>query len=79
MSSMPKIVYDSLKLESMVDYPFYHAHANGDISNIVGKVNNIQVHFKDRNTLVDFIILESTIQGNIVHWKVFPDIYEVLY
>ena len=43
VSSMPKTVYDSLKLESMVDYPFYQAHANGDMSKIVGKVNNIQV------------------------------------
>ena len=30
VSTMPKTVYDSLKLESMVDFPFYHAHANGD-------------------------------------------------
>ena len=66
VSSMPKIVYDSVKFESMVDYPFYHAHANGDISKIVGKVNNVQVHFKDKNTSVDFIILESTNPGNIV-------------
>ena len=66
VSSMPKTVYDSLKLESMVDFPFYHAHANGDISKIVGKVNNVQVNFKDKNTPVDFIILESTNQGNIV-------------
>ena len=66
VSSMPKTVYYSLKFESMVDYPFYHAHANGDVSKIVGKVNNIQVHFKNKNTLVDSIILESTTQGNIV-------------
>ena len=65
VSSMPKTVYDSLKLESMVDYPFYHAHANGDISKIVGKVNNIQLHFNDKNTPVDFIILESTNQVNM--------------
>ena len=43
VSTMPKTVYDSLNLESMVDFPFYHAHANGDVSKITGEVNNIQV------------------------------------
>ena len=71
MSIMAKTVYDSLKLVNMVDFPFYHAHANGDISKIVGKVNDIQIHVKERNTPVDFIILESTSQGNIVLGRTF--------
>ena len=38
---------------------------------VIGKVNDIQVHFKERNTPVDFIILESTSQGNIVLGRTF--------
>ena len=37
LSTMPKIVYDSIKCESMIDYPFYHPHANESISKIIGK------------------------------------------
>jgi len=66
VSTMPKIVYDSLKLESMVDLLYYHEHANGDISEIQGKVNNIQVRFTKRDAAVDLFILKSTNQGNIV-------------
>ena len=43
VSTMPKTIYNSLKLVSMVDLPCYHEHANGDISEIQGKVDNIQV------------------------------------
>ena len=66
VSTMPKTVNDSLKLESMVDLLYYHERGNGDISEIQGKVNNIQVCFAKRNAAVDFIILKSTNQGNIV-------------
>src|SRR3954470_16793911 len=50
----------------MVDLTCYHEHANGAISDIEGKVNNIQVRFAKRDVAVDFIILKSTNQGNIV-------------
>ena len=43
VSTMPKTVYNSLKLASMVDLRCYLEHANGDISEIQGKVNNFQV------------------------------------
>src|SRR4051812_37176774 len=66
VSTMPKTIYDSLKLVSMVYLPFYHEHANADVSKIQGKVNNIQVQFPKRDVAVDFIILESTNQGNIM-------------
>jgi len=66
VSTMPKTIYDSLNLASMVDLFCYHEHANGDISEIRGKVNNIQVRFVKRHAEVDFIILKSTNQGNIV-------------
>src|SRR4051812_15118211 len=66
VSTMPKNVYNSLKLLSMVDLPRYLEHTNGDISEIQGKVNNIQVRFAKRDVAVDFIILKSTNQGNIV-------------
>ena len=68
---MPKTVYDSSKLASMVDLLYYHEHANGDISEIQGKVENIQVHFAKRDAAVDFIILKSTNQGNIVLGRTF--------
>ena len=58
VSTMPKIVYDSLKLVSMVDLPCYHEHANGDIFEIQGKVDIIQVQFSKRDAAVDFIILK---------------------
>ena len=43
VSTMPKTVYNSLKLVSMVNLPCYHEHGNGDIYEIQGKVDNIQV------------------------------------
>src|SRR4051812_36629297 len=66
VSTMPKTAYNSLKLLSMVDLPCYLEYSNGDISEIQGKVNNIQVRFAKRDAAVDFIILKSTNQGNIV-------------
>ena len=36
VSTMPKIVYDSLKLVSMVDLPCFHDHSNGNIYEIKG-------------------------------------------
>ena len=36
ISTMPKMVYDWLKYENMIDHPFYHPHANGVISKIKG-------------------------------------------
>ena len=66
VSTMPKTVYNSLNLFSMVDLPCYHEHANGVISEIQGNVNNIQVWFAKRDAAIDLIILKSTNQGNIV-------------
>ena len=66
MSIMPKFIYDSLKFESMIDLPFYHAHANVNTSKIVGRVNNVQLRFKKKETPIDFIILEPTVKGNII-------------
>src|SRR3954462_315679 len=37
VSTMPKLVYDSLKLD-MDKLSYYHEHSNGDISEIKGKV-----------------------------------------
>ena len=36
VSTMPKTIYNSLNLASMVDLPAYHEHANGDVSKIQG-------------------------------------------
>ena len=49
----------------MIDYPFYHSHANGTISKILGRSNGIHVVFRNKMFPIDFIILEK-FQGNIV-------------
>ena len=59
------MVYDSLTYNNMIDYPFYHSHANGNISKILGRANGIHVVFRNKVFPIDFIILEK-FQGNIV-------------
>ena len=66
ISTMPKTVYDSLKLVSMVDLRSFHDHSNGNLYEIKGEVKNLQVQFGKRDAAVDFFIMESTNQGNIV-------------
>src|SRR3954470_14802474 len=66
VSTIPKTVYDSLKLVSMVDLPCLHDHSNGNLYEIKGEVKNLQVQFGKRDAAVDFFIMESTNQGNIV-------------
>ena len=43
----------------------YHEHANGDISEIKGKVKEVQVAFLNRVATMDFFIMEPN-QRNIV-------------
>src|SRR3954470_5878897 len=64
VSTMPKIVYDSLKL-NMDNLSSYHEHTNGDVSEIQGKVKEVQVTFLKRVATVDFFIMEPN-QSNIV-------------
>ena len=64
VSTMPKVVYGSLWLD-MDFFSSYHEHANGDISEIQGKVKDVQVTFSKRNATVDFFIMEPN-KGNIV-------------
>ena len=66
ISTMPKMVYDHLKNESMIDYPLYHPYANGNISKFVGLVKDVQISIRNRVTPVDFMIMEKGDQGNIV-------------
>ena len=66
VSTMTKTVYDSLKLVSMVDLPCFHHYSNGNLYEIKGEVNNLQVQFGKRGAEVDFFIMESTNQGNVV-------------
>src|SRR3954463_6827204 len=66
VSTMPKTVYDSLRLVSMVDLPCFHDHSNGDLYEIKVDVKNLQVQFGKRDAAVDFFIMESTNQGNVV-------------
>src|SRR3954468_20981196 len=64
VSTMPKIVYDSLKLD-MDKLSSYHEHANGDILEVKGKVKGVQVAFLHRIAPMDFFIMEPN-QSNIV-------------
>src|SRR3954467_10542067 len=64
VSTMPKLVYDSLKLD-MDKLSSYHEHANGDISEIKGKVKEVQVTFLKRVATMDFFVVEPN-QSNIV-------------
>src|ERR1041385_8158942 len=64
VSTMPKLVYDSLKLD-MDKLSYYHEHANGDISKVKGKVKEVQVAFLHRIAPMDFFIMEPN-QSNIV-------------
>src|SRR3954470_23513227 len=64
VSKMPKIVYDSLKL-NMDNLSSYNEHANGDISEFKGKVKEVQVALLDRVATMDFFIMEPN-QSNIV-------------
>ena len=66
ISTMPKVVYDYLKYENMIEHPLYHPHANGIISKIKGIVKNVLVSFNNKTTPVDFMIMEKEEQGNIV-------------
>ena len=66
MSTLPRMVFDILNSGDLFDYPFYHSHADGSSSNIEKIINEVQVTFQDRTTLVDFVVLESKAQENIV-------------
>src|ERR1041385_1557840 len=57
VSTMPKIVYDSLMLD-MDKLSSYQEHSNGDISEIKGKVKEVQVAFLHRTAPMDFFIME---------------------
>ena len=54
---MPKMVYDYLKYENMIDHPSYHPHANGTIYKIEGVVKNVLVSFNNKTIPVDFMII----------------------
>src|SRR3954469_19700472 len=64
VSTMPKLVYDSLKLD-IDKLSSYHEHSNGDISEVKGKVKEVQVAFLHRIAPMDFFIMEPN-QSNIV-------------
>src|SRR4051812_2827064 len=65
VSIMPRVIYDSLNLTHMDNFPSFHEHANGDVSEIQGRVKDIQVMFLKRSVAVDFFIMKPN-QGNIV-------------
>src|SRR3954466_9325106 len=65
VSIMPSFIYDSLYLASMDKFPSFHEHSNGDISEIQGRLKDVQVMFLIRNVEVDFAIMKAN-KGNIV-------------
>ena len=46
MSIMPKIVFDLLKLDGMVDYPVFHFHTNGTIMKSLGIIDRSNLDFE---------------------------------
>ena len=40
---MPKMVYDLLKLNNMVDYPVFHFHSGATIVKSMGIINDVEV------------------------------------
>ncbi|KAE8788961.1 hypothetical protein D1007_36976 [Hordeum vulgare] len=64
VSTMLKVVYDSLWLD-MDNFSSYRDHAKGGITEIQGKIKDVQVTFSKTNAMVDFFIMNPS-QGNIV-------------
>src|SRR3954467_2649312 len=65
VSIMPSFIYDSLYLASMDKFPSFHEHSNGDISEIQGRLKDVQVMFLKRSVDIDFAIMKAN-KGNIV-------------
>src|SRR4051812_32646222 len=65
VSIMPRVIYDSLNLANMENFPYFHEHANGDVSEIQGRAKDVQVMFLKRSVAVEFSIMKAN-QGNIV-------------
>src|SRR3954467_8417427 len=64
VSTMPKVFYDSLKF-NMNKLSSYHEHANGDISEIQGRIKDVPVKFLKGIAMVYFFVVKPN-QGNIV-------------
>ena len=45
VSIMPRVIYDYLNLTNMDNFPSFHEHANGDVSEIQGRAKDVQVMF----------------------------------
>ena len=49
----------------MDKFPSFHEHSNGDISEIQGRLKDVQVMFLKRSVEIDFAIMKAN-KGNIV-------------
>src|SRR3954471_11512656 len=49
----------------MDKFPSFHEHSNGDISEIQGRLKDVQVMFLKRSVEIDFAIMKTN-QGNVV-------------
>src|SRR3954468_11246995 len=59
VSIMPSFIYDSLYLASVDKFPSFHEHSNGDISEIHGRLKDVQVMFLKRSVEIDFAIMKT--------------------
>ena len=59
---MPSFIYDSLYHASMDKFPSFHEHSNGDISEIQGRVKDVQVMFLKRSAEIDFLEISTLIR-----------------
>src|ERR1043165_5990271 len=59
VSIMPSFIYDSLYLASMDKFPYFHEHSNGYISEIQGRLKDVQVMFLKRSVKIDFSIMKA--------------------
>ena len=56
MSTMARMVFDTLNFGDLFDYPLCHSHSDGSSLKIYKRVNEVLVTFKNKTALVDFLV-----------------------
>ena len=65
MSIRPKMVYDLLNYDNMVNYPVFHFHDDGTIAKSIGIINDVKITIQNKTVPVNFMILAKS-PDNIV-------------
>src|ERR1041384_6750197 len=68
VSIMPSFICDSLYLASMDKFPYFHEHSNGDISEIQGRLKDVQVMFLKRRVDIDFAKMKPKKENIVLGW-----------